>query len=123
MIETIPFEDERILGFRISGRVEVQDLLPVLDRINTLLAGDAPLRAYVEVADLEGVSLDAVMKDVGYAIKHFRSLTTRFERIAVVSSKTWIRRATQLESLFMPGTEERVFDEADVIAAQEWIRS
>lgn len=122
MIETIPFEDERIVGFRMSGRVELEDLLPVLEQLDRLLAGQEPLRGYVEIGDVDGVSAEAMLKDLKYAVTHFRALTTRFEKLAVVSDKAWVRGLTRLESLFMPGTDERIFAEADVVEAQAWIR-
>ena len=121
MIETIPFEDERILGFRISGKVELEDLLPVMDRLNNLLSREVPLRGYVEVADFDGVSAEALWKDLSYALKHFRALATRFERVAIVTDRPWIKRLAKVESLMMPGTEERIFDPEDAVDAQRWI--
>ena len=121
MIEPIPFEDDRILGFRISGKVELEDLLPVMDRLNALFARDVPLRGYVEVADFDGVSAEALWKDLSYALKHFRALATRFERVAVVTDRPWIKRLAKVESLMLPGTEERVFDAKDAVEAQGWI--
>lgn len=122
MIETVPFEDDRILGMRIGGKVSAADLEPVLARLDVLLAGQEPLRAYVEVADVEGVSTDALIRDVQYGLAHFKSLLTRFEKVAVVTDKGWVKRLSQLENLLMPGTDQRVFAFADIIEAQAWVR-
>ena len=121
MIESIPFEDERILGIRMTGKVELEDLLPLFDRLDGLLARETPLRAYVEIAGFEGVGIDALLKDLRYGLKHFRSLATRFERVAVVTDKNWIKNLARLESLLLPGTEERVFSEADAVEAMAWV--
>lgn len=121
MIEDIPFEDERILGIRISGKVDLMDLLPVIGRVDSLLQGDAPLRGYVEIGDFDGVSLAALARDIKYAVTHFRALAKRFERVAIVTDNAWIRRMAKFESLFIPGLEERVFAAADVVEAQAWV--
>lgn len=121
MIEDVPFEDERILGFRISGKVDLMDLLPQLGRLNPLLERGLTLRAYVEIGDLDGVSLKALAKDLRYAFTHFRSLASQFERVAIVTDNTWVRGATKLESLSVPGMEERVFRETEVAEARAWI--
>jgi hypothetical protein len=121
MIEAIPFEDDRILAFRITGKVELSDLLPILDRLDQLLASERPLRGYVEITDFEGVSAEALLKDFRYALKHFRSLATRFERVAVVTDSAWIRSLTTLESLLIPGVEEKVFRTVERERARTWV--
>ena len=66
--------------------------------------------------EFEGYEADAVWEDAKLGFKTF----TKFERIAVVTDTTWMRRSVKAFGWMMPG-QVRTFDVAELDAARTWV--
>ena len=48
-------------------------------------------------------------------------LIRKFKRVAVLTDKTWLQKASELEGLLYPGLEIKAFDRDQKEAAEEWL--
>ena len=122
MLEVLPFDNERVLGLRIAGKITDDDMQRMIDTAEmkfTALGKGARLRVYVEVTSLGGIQLDALMKDLKFGLSHFR----QFERKAVVSDTAWMGRLAKIVGPLFPSIEVRHFATDDRDATREWVCS
>ena len=48
-------------------------------------------------------------------------LMKKFDRAAVLTDKTWLKTASELEGLFFPGLVIKAFDRDQKAEAEEWL--
>jgi len=119
MIETIPFEADNVVGFRITGKLRGETLDAISASLDDKLRRHAKVRIYAEMPRFEGMTPEAVFDDLRMALHHWRDI----EREAVVTDEAWIRKITPLGAALAPGIEVRAFATADREAARAWIAS
>jgi intergrase/recombinase len=88
MIDIIPTDSEHVIGCKIDGRINKEDIEELATYIEDKLSKNKKLRIYVEVLKLEGISLEALFKDLKLGIKHFSD----FDKKAIVTNKDWIKK-------------------------------
>lgn len=118
MITVQPIGDKGMYEVRLSGVVTDIDyeqmLMPALDqaiedhdRIRVLVIFDA---------DFEDFTLGAMLDDARMGLRHWRG----FDRLAVVSQRPWIRRATSGLGILLP-CPVRVFPLEEADDARQWL--
>lgn len=118
MIEQLPTSRPDRLEFRVSGAVTAEDyqntLIPALD--DAIAVTDRIRALIVMESGVSDFTLGAMMDDARMGLKHWRG----FDRIAVVTGSTGMRRMVRAFSVFMP-CPVHVFplDEAD--DARRWL--
>lgn len=120
MLEILHLDDPRVIGMRIGGKVSDDDMKRMIDAAElklTALGEGGRLRVYVEVESLGGIELDALIKDLRFALSHFRD----FERKAVVSDKAWMRRMAKIFDPLFPNIELRHFSTEQRDDARAWV--
>lgn len=117
MLQFIELGSEQVVGFRIEGKVSNEDFDKVAALIQTRLESHNKLRIYAEVAEFEGIALDALFKDLKFALGHW----SRFDKEAVVTDKSWLQTASEFAGKLLPHMEVRAFPTAQVDAARKWI--
>jgi hypothetical protein len=120
MIELIDELEDHVLGFRIEGKIGAHDLQEQLDDLNERLASHNQISFYVEVLDWEGISFEALLKDIKYGITHIQVLT-QLNRTAVVTDEDWVKTLARWESKLFPGIEFKDFPLDQRDEALEWI--
>jgi hypothetical protein len=118
MLEPIPDLPEHVLGFVATGTLTGDDyekvLIPAVDRA---LARHEKIRLlYVRGAEFAGVTGGAIWDDMRVGFSHI----TRWEKIAVVTDKDWIRHAVDIFGYLIPG-EVKGYTTADLPAARSWV--
>jgi hypothetical protein len=120
MLEPIPDLPENVVGFTANGEVTSEDyqqrLIPAVER--ALAARDKVRLLYVLGEDFTGFSGGAMWEDGKVGMQHL----TKWERIAFVSDRPWIRHTVNVVGYLIPG-EVKVFDldqQADAVA---WVSS
>ena len=118
MIERIPDLPESVLGFTARGQVSAKDYESVLvPAVEAAIAKQHKVRLLYHLGpELSGFEAGALWDDAKVGLKH----PTAWERVAVVTDTEWIRVATKVFGFAIPG-EVRVFKNAEMAAAREWI--
>lgn len=107
-----------VVGIDASGEIDEHDYDDVLrPAVEAALVGRDKIRLlYVLGPEFEGYEHDAMWEDAKFGAKFF----TAFERIAVVTDASWVRRSVKVFGWMIPG-EFRHFAIADLAAAREWV--
>jgi hypothetical protein len=118
MLEILPGFPDQVLGIKAIGEVEDDDYEEVLvPAIEDRLTRHEKIRLlYVLGPEFEGYESDAAWEDAKLGMKTF----TSYERIAVVTDSTWVRRSVKAFGWIMPGDVE-VFAVDDLATARTWI--
>ena len=118
MIEILDVGAGNIIGCKIDGKIDNDDILKISRLVDDKIQIYTKLRVYVELINLEGISFEALMNDLKLAVKHY----SKFERKAVVTDKNWIHTISPIAGRLFPGIEVKCFSFADRDSAVEWIR-
>ena len=115
LIEGLP---DHVLGVQAVGEVDDDDYEDVLEpAVEDRLSRHDKIRLlYVLGPEFTGYDSDAVWEDTKLGFKTFRS----YERIAVVTDATWVRRSVKAFGWLIPG-EVRLLPYDQIDAARTWI--
>jgi hypothetical protein len=120
MIELISDLPDNVLGFRARGELSSDDyektLIPAVDR--ALESHDKIRLLYVLGGEFDGVTAGAIWDDTRVGFSHI----TRWEKIAVVTDKDWLRHSVDIFGYLIPG-EVKAFREAEEMSARTWVTS
>lgn len=119
----MPFEllddlPDNVVGIRAVGEVEDDDYEDVLDpAINAALARHDKIRLlYVLGPEFTGFDGGAMWEDTKLGAKTFNS----YDRMAIVTDATWVRRAIKAFGWVIPG-DVKVFHVDRLADARTWI--
>ena len=118
MIEIIPFEEGNIIGLRLNGRIEDEEFDEVTGKIEEMLKEHDKLRVYAEVEKIGGMSVNTLMKDIHFKLRHWRD----FETEAVVSDKSWLESWVGIADKLFPHIEVKHFSFEEKDKAKEWLK-
>lgn len=116
MIEQLPSESSRLLGFRLSGTLHAADYTTFVPVIDAALATAGTLRLLAWFQDFHGWDLHAAWDDAVFGVRHYAA----FDRIALVGERRWQEWMAQLCKPFTKATV-RYFDATEVEAAWAWL--
>ena len=118
MLELIDGLPDHVIGVRAIGEVTDDDyedvLVPAVDQRRS--RHDKIRLLYVLGEEYTGYEADAMWEDAKLGMR----TATAYDRIAVVTDATWMRRAMSAFGWLMPG-EVRVFGVASLDDATAWI--
>jgi hypothetical protein len=115
MIEPLPSPSDKVLGFKLSGRLHDEDYKAFVPAIDAA-AGTGKVRLLAQFHDFHGWDLPALWDDIKFATTH----CTTFDRIALVGEKSWEK---WMAKVCKPFTMAKVqyFDAADLDKAWAWL--
>ncbi|MCG6939815.1 MAG: STAS/SEC14 domain-containing protein [Thiohalocapsa sp.] len=120
MIERLTGLPENVIGFSAHGKVTGADyeqhVVPAVEEV--LMAHDKIRLLYQLGDDFEGFDVGALWEDTKVGLSHLAA----WERIALVTDVDWLRTTAKAMGFMMPG-EVRVFTNAEMDAAREWLSS
>ena len=119
MMQVIQFEADNVVGMRIQGKVEQPDLDQVKREVERRLERHDRIRVYVEVAEFEGMSVDAFLEDLKFGADNWN----RFDKEAVVVDQAWLRKVTAMADKLVPQIDVRAFSVAETDKARQWVTS
>ncbi|MGD1705089.1 STAS/SEC14 domain-containing protein [Dapis sp. BLCC M229] len=120
MMEIIPLANQNIIGFSIDGKIEIGDVEKVKNLVDERLKSQTKLRVYVEIKRFQGISVEALWKDLKFALGHLKN----FEKKAVVSDAAWVNNLTTASNKIfsnMTHIEVKCFSWSEKDRALEWI--
>ena len=116
MIEQLPASSDKVLAFKMSGKLHDEDYKTFVPMIDAAIAQQGKVRLLAEFHDFQGWDLHALWDDVKFATTH----CTKIERIAMVGDKKWEAWMAKVCKPFT-GAKIRYFDAAESDAAKAWI--
>ncbi|GAA6130587.1 STAS/SEC14 domain-containing protein [Halopseudomonas sabulinigri] len=119
MLTSIPFADDRVVGFRIEGKITAEVLDQAIELIEVGLAKYPRVRLYVEMPSFDGISVEAFYKDMKYGLSNWG----RFEREAVVTDRHWLEKMASVADKLFSSIDVRVFPSNQTDAARDWVQA
>ncbi|MBA4188857.1 MAG: STAS/SEC14 domain-containing protein [Planctomycetaceae bacterium] len=116
MIEKLPSPSDKVLGFKLSGKLHDADyktFVPLIDEA----AKSGKVRLLSQFHDFHGWDLHALWDDIKFSTTH----CTTIERIALVGDKTWEK---WMAKVCVPFTMAKVkyFDVSEIDKAWAWLQ-
>lgn len=120
MLELIDGLPDNVAAFEAKGEVTEDDyqkvLIPTVDRVREQYGKVRCM--YVLGAEFDGYSAGAMWDDAKIGMAHPRS----WEKCAIVTDVDWLRRSIKAFGWMVSG-EVKVFSNAELEAAKEWVAS
>jgi len=117
MIEELPTSSDRVLAFRLSGKLHDEDYKTFVPRVDEAIAQEGKVRMLVEFHDFHGWDAHALWDDSRFAATH----CTKIERIALVGETAWEKWMAVVCRPFTMASI-RYFDAVDTDAAWQWVQ-
>ncbi|MEP4076653.1 STAS/SEC14 domain-containing protein [Haloferula sp.] len=111
------FPEEKIVWVTVDGKITTAEYREFLTKIKPLAEGDDLISFLVNLDDLEGAEIGALIADTKFGVGHIKNI----KRIAMVGDQDWIKRLTSLPNPFT--LEVKAFDDDDEHEAWDWITS
>jgi len=108
------------LDIELSGKLNAEEMKAALDELTEKSAGIEHGRMLYDVIDFHLPSLDAIVIEFSRLPAMF-GLLKKFERAAVLSDKTWLKKASEIEGALFPGLEIKAFDRDQKAEAETWL--
>jgi hypothetical protein len=117
MIEQLPSPSDKVLAFRLSGKLHDEDYKTFVPLIDAALAKQGKIRLLAQFHDFHGWDMHALWDDIKFATTHCTSM----ERIALVGERKWEEWMAKVCKPFTVATL-RYFDVSDLAKAQAWLQ-
>lgn len=116
MIEKLPTSSDKVLGFKLSGKLHDEDYNHFVPAIDEAVARQGKVRLLAQFHDFHGWDLKALWDDIKFSTTH----CTQIERIAIVGEKSWEK---WMAAVCKPFTMAKIkyFDAAQVDQAWAWL--
>ena len=119
-MELLPDLPDRVVGVRAVGEVDDDDYDDVLEPAieDRLTRHDKIRLLYVLGPEFTGYEGDAMWEDTKLGVKTFN----KYDKMAIVTDTTWVRRAVKAFGWLIPG-EVEVYAYDQLADARAWITS
>lgn len=115
MLSTFEFADD-VVGMLINTDMDEKVFEELQRLICQKIEAFGSINLFMEIEKGNEISVSAVMKHLKFSIEQ----KNNFNKIAVVTEKSWFKSAVVLKDLMIPG-EVRTFSYADRVEAIRWI--
>ncbi|MDY6900585.1 MAG: STAS/SEC14 domain-containing protein [Cyanobacteriota bacterium] len=117
MIKLLSMDANNVIGVLIKSNVNQKDFELVKKFISEVEEHYEFLRIYLEIEDIEGFSLENLIKEFEFALSDFH----RFEKEAIVIDKKFIQQLESIKNLLVAGVKARCFTFEEKCEALCWI--
>jgi len=116
MIDVIPEVSDKILAFKMSGKLYDEDYKKFVPLVDNAVAKDGKVRILAQFHDFHGWDAHALWDDIKFSTTH----CTKIERIALVGDEAWEKGMAAVCKPFTMA-KIRYFDSSEMRAAQDWL--
>jgi hypothetical protein len=116
MIEQLPTMSDKVLAFKMSGKLHDEDYKRFVPLIDAAVANEGKVRLLAEFEDFHGWDLHALWDDIKFSTTH----CTKIERIALVGDRKWEEWMARVCKPFTLA-KIRYFDVSQRDAAWAWL--
>lgn len=106
-----------VIGISIKGNVKTKDFELIKKFISEVEVHYEFLRIYVEIEDIEGFSLETLIREFEFTLSQFH----KFEKEAIVIEKKLIQSLEGMKDLLVAGVTVRCFTFEEKCEARCWI--
>jgi len=121
MFKVIPNGINR-LDIEMSGKLDAEDMKIALDELVSKSKNIENGKILYEVVDFHLPSLGAIGVELSRLPAMF-GLMKKFDRAAVLTDKTWLKKASEFEGALYPGLEIKAFNMNQKAEAEAWLSS
>ncbi len=116
MIEQIPQKSDKVLGFKMSGKLHDEDYKSFVPLVDNAIASHGKARILAQFHDFHGWDMHALWDDIKFSTTH----CSKIERIAIVGDKKWEK---WMAAVCKPFTLAKIkyFDVSELATAEQWI--
>ncbi|MCW8891713.1 MAG: STAS/SEC14 domain-containing protein, partial [Deltaproteobacteria bacterium] len=108
------------LDIEMSGRLNTEDMRIALDELVSKSENIENGRMLYDVIDFHLPSLGAIALEFSRLPAMLR-LMKKFDRAAVLTDKTWLKKVSEIEGALYPGLEIKAFDRDHKEEAEAWL--
>ncbi len=119
MFKVIPKDTNR-LDIELSGKLDAEGMVTALDELVAKSKDIENGRMLYDVVEFHLPSLDAIVIEFSRLPSMF-GLLKKFKRAAILTDKTWLKKASELEGLLFPGLEIKAFGRDQRAEAEAWL--
>lgn len=116
MIEPLAISSDKVLGFKMSGKLHDEDYKKFVPLVDDAIAKSGKVRMLAQFHDFHGWDLHALWDDIKFSTTH----CTKIERIALVGEKKW---EEWMAKVCKPFTMAKIkyFDASQIESAKAWL--
>ena len=119
MFKVIPNGTNR-LDIELSGKLDADDMKIALDELVSKSKDIESGQMLYEIIDFHIPSLGAIGVELSRLPAMF-GLMKKFDRAAVLTDKTWLKKVSEFEGMLYPGLEIKAFSRAQKVEAEAWL--
>ncbi len=112
---------ENRIDVEFAGKLDSNDMRVALDELSQKSEGIEHGRVLYRVGEFALPTLGAVAVELSRIPQLFR-FVRRFDRMAVVAGKEWVRKASEVEGALIPGLQIKAFDLDQEAEAEAWLQ-
>ncbi|MGB0847018.1 MAG: STAS/SEC14 domain-containing protein [Thiolinea sp.] len=120
MFTVIPNGENR-LDIEFSGKLDSDDMRLALDELTGKAATIQHGVMLYRIGEFELPTVGAIGVELSRLPSLFQ-LIGKFDKAAVLASQNWVRIASQIEGMLIPGLEIKAFDIDEEAQAEAWLR-
>ena len=110
------------LDIEMSGKLDVESMKVALDELASKSENIENGKMLYVIIDFQLPTLGAIGIEFSRLPSMF-GLMKKFDRAAVLTDKTWLRKASEFEGALFPGLEIRAFNIDQKAEAEAWLSS
>lgn len=110
------------LDIEMSGKMDTEEMQIALDELISKSKNIKSGKMLYKVIDFHLPSLGAIVLEFSRFPSMF-GLMNKFDRAAVLTDKTWLKKVSEFEGLFYPGLEIKAFSLDQKAEAEAWLSS
>jgi hypothetical protein len=116
VIEQLPSSSEKVLAFKMSGKLHDEDYKTFVPLVDAAVSKAGKVRLLAQFHDFQGWDMHALWDDIKFSTTH----CTVIERIALIGETKWQEWMAKVCKPFTMA-KIRYFDTADLEAAKAWV--
>ena len=121
MFKVIPNGKNR-LDIEMSGKLNAEDMEIALDELVSKSKDIKNGKMLYEIIDFHLPSLGAIGVEFSRLPVMF-GLLKKFDRAAVLTDKSWLKKVSEFEGALYPGLEIKAFNRDQKAEAEDWLSS
>ena len=124
MLETINTFDNNIIGFRLDGGIDKDEMARWYDQHEVRIASGEKLMLYAEIKNMSlgDVSWEAIKEEMR-RLKKYPMFIANISKAVLVTDIEWLKKEFAVECALIPTLEGKSFSFGEENAAIEWLRT
>jgi hypothetical protein len=110
------------LDIELSGRLDSDEMKTALDDLIDQSDAIENGKMLYDIIDFNMPSMNAIAIELSRMPELF-GLIKKYSKVAVLSDTNWIKKASELEGMLIPGLDIKAFDREQREQAEKWLES